>query len=835
MMTLDEYGDGQVHPGRLGRWLRVGLLGGMTLVGCALFIGWYLLNASLATLDGTASMAGLSAPVLVERDSLGVPLIRASNRLDAARAMGFVHAQERYFQMDLMRRRGAGELSALFGSATVNLDESIRRHGLRGVAIASLRQLPANQQALLTAYTAGVNAGLASLGARPPEYFLLRSEPEPWRPEDSVLVGFAMFLTLQGDGGAMDFRRATILGALPPAAAEFFFPLASEWDAAIDDSVLPPAPVPGPDLLNFAAPNKPVATDSGVGAAGIELLPRAWRERMRFRGGSAEDDHLVPGSNSWGVHGAASATGGAIICNDMHLDLGIPNVWFRVCLEWTEAGGRNRRLVGASLAGVPTMVVGSNGDIAWGFTNATIDNADVVEIEVDPKSPLRYRAPGGWRKFDDVIETFIVRGGSVHRQRFQRTIWGPVIGDAGPGRKHVLLWTPQLSGGTDLGLLDMESAASVSEALALAPRCGVPVQNLLVGDRSGELAYTLMGRLPKRVGFDGSVPVAFGDGKALWDGWLSPEETPKFLAPAGSRLWTANNRVLGTSGYMALGTRDTDVGARARQIRDDLRALPAPVSEKDLMSIYRDDRAVFLERWQKLMLRVLAGPCPDSSSTAAARWLEARGWVENWGGRAATNSVGYPLVRAFRYRTLEHVVAPVIARCDSIRKGAVYVEDRHEAPVWAILEARPAHLLNPRFPTYDALLADAAQAILEEAGKAHPRLADATWGARNLVYFEHPLALAVPKLRRWLSLDPAPLPGDNGMPRVQGTGFGASERMVVSPGHEESGIFQMPGGQSGHFLSPYYRAGHEAWLRVEPSPLLPGPAQHRLVLQPEAP
>lgn len=502
--------------------------------------GWWLLHASLARLDGSVPVAGLSAVATVERDDLGVPTLRATNRLDAARALGFVHAQERYFQMDLLRRSGAGELAELIGPPLVEHDRQVRRHGLRAAARRAVEALPPAQRAILEAYADGVNAGRSSLGARPPEYLLLRTRAAGWQPEDSLLVGYAMYFSLQDSSGGEDRRRAAAAQALPPAAVAFFFPEASGWDAPIDDSVLPEPPLPGPEVVDFS--KEPVANGPKTAAA--------W------------EPDLMPGSNSWGIHGAASATGSAIVANDMHLDHGLPNIWFRACLIWTDPDGRRRRIVGASLPGVPGLIVGSNGDLAWGFTNATLDTTDLFVVEVDPADPTRYRTPGGWHSFERVTEALPVNGAPPVTLSYERTIWGPVIGDAGPGRKWALRWIAHQPGALTLGLLELESARTVPEALAIGPGGGIPVQNLLVGDREGHLAWTLFGALPKRVGFDGRTPVAGAEGTSRWEGWLEASAYPRHEAPAGGRLWTANNRIAGSPDYLALGIDNTDPGAR---------------------------------------------------------------------------------------------------------------------------------------------------------------------------------------------------------------------------------------------------------------------------------
>jgi penicillin amidase len=288
--------------------------------------------------------------------------------------------------------------------------------------------------------------------------------------------------------------------------------------------------------------------------------------------------------------------------------------------------------------------------------------------------------------------------------------------------------------------------------------------------------------------------------------------------------------MLGTAEYRVLGPHLADLGARARMIRDDLKALAAP-DETGLFSIYRDDRAQFLERWRELMLRTLDR---GTSGTNGAAWSAARRAVMDWGGRAAVDSVGYRLVRAFRFKVGDLFFEPLTRECREVSPGLGVDSARWERPLWTCLEARPPQFLNPRFTDYDALLRMAVEAILVDLERQGLTVEQATWGQRNTVRIQHPLSGAVPKLASWLDLPPRALSGDDHMPKVQGIRFGASERMVVSPGREERGFLQMPGGQSGHFLSPFYRAGSTAWEEVEPTPLLPGPVQHRLELVPVA-
>jgi penicillin amidase len=275
--------------------------------------------------------------------------------------------------------------------------------------------------------------------------------------------------------------------------------------------------------------------------------------------------------------------------------------------------------------------------------------------------------------------------------------------------------------------------------------------------------------------------------------------------------------------------------ARAAQIRGDLRSLvqiqAAKVTPADLLSIALDDRALFLARWRGLLLETLSPAAVAAKKSRA----ELRAAAENWDGRADIGSVGYRLVRMFRREVANRTLAPIFAACTDADPEFDWTRFCYEDAVWTLVHSRPLHLLSPAYAGWDELLrasADDIGAALRESGISP---ATATWGRRNTLRMQHPFARIFPAwLSRWLSMPAEPLPGDSDMPRVQSPSFGASERFVVSPGHEAEGIFEMPGGQSGHPLSPFFRAGHQAWVRGEPSHFLPGPTAHRLILEPAA-
>ncbi len=780
------------------------LLGGMF---------WWALQASLAQVDGRRTLPGLNAPVQIEHDRLGVPTIHATNRLDATCALGFLHAQDRFFQMDLSRRVGSGELSELFGAAALDHDRQQRIHRPRVRAKRALEQAAPAEVALLKAYAEGVNAGLDALRVRPPEYLALRVAPRHWQLEDTFLLVYAMFADLHDTGGWGDYPQSVLRQAFSPAARAFFSSPDTRWSAALDGSKLPAPPVPQPEDFSIQVSNSQARAASPsaglIADQGLEPESSADREAMG-----------IIGSNNWAVDGRRSGTGAAIVANDMHLALGVPNTWYRARLLYHDPQLGLQDVTGVTLPGTPVVVSGSNRHIAWGHTASCLDVTDLVELEFDPANPLRYRTPSGWRELEAATELIRVRNRTNVVVEVAETIWGPIITRG--EKRYALACTIYDPQAVNMGLVRVEQTRDVESALRAANLSGTPVNNFVVGDRAGHIGYSLLGRLPNRDGFDGVAPCSWADGSRGWEGWLPPEQYPRVLDPTNGVLWTANNRTLGCPEYAVLHC-DPDNGARARQIRDDLLALDHP-SEQSLWSLYRDDRALFLEPWQKLMLSTL-----DAGSATNADWRTASRLVASWGGRAALDSQGYRLVRAFRDRTLELLFEPVnraLARFDGAMR--IYNEDA----AWAMLTARPAHLLNPKFGTYDRLLEEAASRLFAELKDRHIALTNATWGARNRLGIQHPLSRAVPRLGHWLDMPDVAVSGDSHMPKVHAPGFGVSERMIVSPGHEENGLFNMPGGQSGHFLSPFYRSEMDAWLKIAPEPFLPGAPEHVLNLVP---
>jgi len=783
---------------------------------------YFELRGSLPLLDGEAALPGATAPIVIARDGLGIPTIDAASRADVARGLGFVHAQDRFFQMDLARRRAAGELSELFGKATVAIDTRTRRFRLRERAKSAIAAGDPDERALLAAYVEGVNAGLAALAVKPPEYFALRAEPRPWAPEDSLLVLASMFLTLQDSEARREARLSAVYAALPAALADFVTTAANDWETPLAGAAhaVPPPPDAGVfDLRTLPAPAPPPRAQASPDATAT--LP-AWL--------AAASDDSLRGSNNWAVAGRLTADGGAIVANDMHLGLSVPNIWYRAAMHWRDT--REHRLTGVTLPGLPRLVAGSNGDVAWGFTNVTGDFSDLILVEPDPADALRYKTPSGMLPIASTRQTIAVKGGESVEVDIRETIWGPIIDRDASGRERALAWVPLVTGGMNGAVGAFETAQTLEALFDAAAVAGIPAQNIVAAARDGRIGWSIAGRIPRRVGYDGRLPTSWADGTRRWDGWLPPAEVPRLLDPPEGRIVTANNRLVDGAALAALADGGYDPGARARQIKDDLAALAKP-SAHDMLAVALDDRALFLTRWRELLLQTLAAADAghaDHADHAAARAELGRVVHETWNGRAAVDSAAYRIVRAFRLRVGELAFAPLTARIRQV--DPLYAPAAAgEGPLWALVTQRPDNLLDPKFKTWTELLEAAADGVAADAKNAGG-IATYTWGRVNTVVIRHPLSAAVPLVGLMLDMAAQELPGDSNMPRVQGPASGASERFAVSPGREGEGYLHMPTGQSGHPLSPHYRDANAAWAKGNATPFLPGATVHTLTLRP---
>lgn len=380
-------------------WRTLVLLAAGVLISTA-GAGYWWLSQSLPVLDGEFALAG------IDTDSHGIPSIKATSRIDAARALGYVTARDRLFQMDLMRRKNAGRLAEIFGEMALRSDIRARTYGFNVKAKTILPKLPPQHRLYLQAYAEGINSYLQQNAALPFEFNVLGYQPEPWRPEDSLLVVLGMFENLTAWADRGERMLSVMERTLPADVAAFLTP---DNDRFTDElmkhspSLRPPQPLPARDLQTLLA-NR--SADTGPLAA-------------------ASPDERLAGSNAWAVNGSKTADGRAILANDMHLGIGVPNIWYRVELQYPEV-----KTAGVNLPGTPFLIAGNNQHVAWGMTNLAGDFLDLVKLEINPDNPGQYRLGDDWRDFGQRREVIDVKGGDSTSLTVRETLWGPVAQQA---------------------------------------------------------------------------------------------------------------------------------------------------------------------------------------------------------------------------------------------------------------------------------------------------------------------------------------------------------------------------------------------------------------------
>ena len=768
----------------------------------AVGILYLLMSASLPTEDGELRLPGLNAKVTANTDELGVPAITAGNRADALRVLGFLHARDRLFQMELMRRKSAGRLAELFGQAAVDSDRKQRAYQLSNTARQIVLDLPVEQRRLLQAYVAGVNAYLTQTRILPPEFLLLRHQPEAWREEDSMLVVLGMFQTL--NGYEQDERMVTVMEqALPKDLLEFLTPDTDSYTTTLVGGETPRRFNPYIDALAFANLPEPDA---------------------HLASNSIDTQNIVVGSNNWVVAGSKTTDGRAIVANDMHLGLSVPNLWYRADLRY-----QNRHVFGVTLPGVPGVVVGGNDDVAWGFTNVTADLLDLISLEINPDNPQEYRTSQGWVPFGSHQETLRVKDAPAIEMTVQDTIWGPVSEQALLGKPVAVKWTALERQAVDLGLLGMDEVQTTRQAMAVFNQTGGPPQNVVIADRAGHIGWTYMGRFPQRLGFDGLAGRSWADGERDWRNYIPAEELPRLFDPPEGFIVTANNRTLGRDYPYAIA-HNWALGYRAFRIAELLRG-QKQLTEADLLAIQLDTRNAVYDFYRQLALDELR----DLKDKDAAL-QEVEQALTAWDGHMHADSIGAALLAEFRTQLAKEVFAKVVAACQVYDADFRYAWREMETPLRLLLTQRPAGLLKARYrDDWRLLIVDALRQSAREMHQQYPgkNLTRLAWGATHAITVHHPFSKVSPLLGELLDMPRFESDGCAGIcVKVMDTAHGASERLVLSPLHPEDALFQMPGGQSGHPFSKHYRDQQADWQTGISAPMQVKGVVHRLSFLP---
>ena len=699
-----------------------------------------------------ASIPGLGAPVDVSFDADGIPRIRAASAMDGAAALGYVHARDRMFSMELMRRAASGRLSEIAGTATLPIDRMMRTLDLRHAAAQELATLPPEPRAMLDAYARGVNAWIAGHGRFSAPQSVLLGAPEPWQPTDSLLWGKTMGLYLSGNWRA-ELSRAALAAHAPRDKVDQLWP-------------------PQPDVPS------PAATGGDLRYAGLA-------ERLDAALPGFPDPFTLPGtaSNEWAVDGAHSVTGAPLLAGDPHLGYSKPGIWYLARIE-TPAGV----LAGATAPGVPFIVIGRNSHIAWTFTTTGADTQDLFEETALPDG--EYQAPGGPQPFRIRQEAIGVLFHHDEMLTVRQTRHGPVVSDlAGPGGPvyAAAIASLQPGDGATAGLLGLNQAASVAEAGKAAAAIASPVQNLLVADRDGIGQFTT-GRIPVRRAGDGEWPQPGADGAHDWIGWASGEALPHVAAPPSGRIVNANERVA-PPGFPVFMGRDWFGDWRARRIRALLGDGKSSLS--DFAAMQLDTVSAFAEA----VLPTLAAvpPSPGLAGRAAAL-------LRGWDGSMAMDAPQPLVFNAWVQRFERDVLARAGIPPNAARPWSEFV-------AWVLSPAGAGWCGGSCVP----LLATALQEAVEPLAAAYgPDPAAWRWGAAHVATFADPMLPALSARIAQPGDDTTVYRGGTrpgSFESVHGPGY----RGAYDLADLDRSLFMAAPGQSGHPLSRHAQDLMRRW------------------------
>ncbi len=770
--------------------------------------GSWILYRALPQREGTVSLHNLSAEVRVHTDSHGIPTIDAANRDDAIRALGYVTARDRLFQMELMRRKSAGRLAEIFGGRALDSDIKARIYGFNREVKAIREKLPPAHLRYLQSYAEGVNSYMETSGKLPFEFTVLGYQPEPWTPEDSLLVILGMCETLTA-GEERSERMLSVMGkTLPDTVMRFLTP---DTDVYTEQ------------LLKQAESLRP-AQATPVAALQLVLAKPSLDKTALLE--VVQQSDLMLGSNAWAVSGKKTADGRAILANDMHLGISVPNIWYRAELNYG-----NVQAAGVTLPGTPLVIVGSNQHIAWGATNLTGDFLDLVKLDINPANPEQYRLGNQWQHFVEYQETIVIKGGAAKQIAVKHSVWGPVSNQLLMGQPVAIHWTALDVDSFNLNLFDLEQSETLDQGLKIINSSGGPQLNILLADDQGHIAWTVMGKIPKRFGNDGLVSRSWADAKVGWNGYVEPDNLPRVIDPPEGFLVSANDRRLGKSYPYVIGHQFGN-GYRAYRITEQLKQ-KSQVGELAMFDLQLDTKSDFYVFYQQLALDALA----EDVLANQPELVGIKNYLLAWDGKADAGSFGFALLVEFRKQLIKSVFAPFLSASREADKNFSYSWTYIDTPLQALLSEKTPQTLPDaaHFRDWSDFILGQLKHSVQQLQDQHPgvALSELNWGRQNKVRHRHPFSQLVPLLSDLLDMPSEPLPGCAYCVRAAGPGFGASERLVVAPGHFDDAILHAPGGQSGQPLSPYYRDQQRYWLKGLPMSLTPGKSEYTMMLTPQ--
>jgi penicillin amidase len=760
----------QRRQGRIWRFIGWGLAGLLVIALLMAGGGFIALRTSLPQTDGRIIVSGLHGEVTIVRDADGIPTITAKDDDDLAFGLGFAHAQDRLFQMELQRRYGAGRLAELFGEAAVPLDTQMRVLGLYHAAEAALSQLSPAVQHGIEAYSAGVNASIAARGlALPPEFLLLRFKPEPWKPADTLVWGKLMDFQLGGNYRG-ELLRARLAQTVSSDDMEFLYPEYPKEAPRTLAALLP---------LYRHLPLGPL----------YAALPEAM------------GPHYA--SNNWVVDGAHTASGKPLLANDPHLGFATPGFWYLARLKTSE-----HDIEGATVAGTPFVILGHNDKIAWGFTTTTADIEDLFIEKLDPKDSSHYMVADGSLPFRTHQETINVRGGAPVTLTVRATRHGPVVtdmlaqGTIDPG--YVLaLQTTFLDDddGSAEALWDIDRAADWESFRAGLKHLAGPPQNIVYADTGGTIGFIAAGRVPIRKKGDGWLPMPGWNGDYDWEGYIPFDALPQATNPVSGHFISANNKIVPDS-YPYFISRDWDLSDRAERIGALLDETPRQSPETSA-TIQADTLSLEARRLVPLMTKIV--PSSEMAREAIER-------LRNWDFRMDADKVE-PLLFTAWLRAFARSI--IFARLGEV---AADYWDLKPQVMEAVLTQRPDWCGDAKQTgreTCQTRLSEALDTALDELRHRYgDEMAQWQWGRAHIAYFPNAVFERVPLVSDWLRVT-IPTPGgydtinrgpstirDDNHPYEQR--FGAGLRIVTDMSAPAESRMMIAPGESGNPLSRHY-------------------------------
>ena len=769
---------------------------------------WYFIYRPLPKIDGTQSLPGLKQEVRVERDAWGVPHIRAASLEDLAEAQGYVMAQDRLWQMDLLRRVARGRLSEILGPPTVKIDKQFRSLGFSQAAERDAGLMDAESRGVLEAFARGVNHFLAQHQDRLPiEFSLLHYKPEPWKPSDTFAISGYMYQTLTSTWESK-LNRARVSERVGADRAKDLFSEESSMDhfvigdpdvaddgsqhldASDDDDDDDDDMVPD-NVLRTSLPAK-----APLGAADLTSeLAQSVNEYLTAAQGEIRQSL---GSNNWVVSGEHTAAGKPLLANDTHLELSMPPIWYEAHLT---APGYNVK--GFTLPGAPLIVIGHNDRIAWGFTNNGASVQDLYIEAFNPANAAEYRVKNAWVKAEVRDEVIHVKGQADEHVQVVVTRHGPIVHQMG-SKGYALRWTATEPGALLNSYNWIGKARNWEQFRNVLKRVWGPAQNAVYADVEGNIGYVMAARVPLRKRGHNEVPVPGDTDDYEWTGYLPFEQLPQALNPENGLIVTANARVVGPKYKLYLTDRWEEPYRTARiyellHDRHDLRP-------EDMLRV-ETDTYTFPHMFVAEQL-LAANRSAQPKDGRASRLIQQ---LKDWNGIADANSSVVAFLHWTRRCALDLLLEPYLGTDTNLYQW------RSMNFLQNVLTDRSSKWLPPAFKSYDELLAaaaDRAVAKLEELSKS-THVEDWTWNHFNSLDMKHPIGQE--GLLKWFfSITGKPQAGTVYSVRAATKTHGPAMRFVANPANWDESILVIPAGQSGQLGSSHYSDQFSYWYDGKP-------------------